>query len=215
MFKLHDKKTKLTCHVLQVSGDTEELAEELREMFITSMTNYGYTGFDHDIDNIFHYRSTYLYITDQESSNIVMVVRVTPRPTGTFLPFEMGLLEDGRSYKLTDAKAVADINTYTYVRGHYYAMPLITAGFGYCANMLNAQEAYCLFDEENDSIRDKYLSIRFKLSEEFPDPIIFQTFRKKKGDSDEPVRWRIMKWDYPTIKHYANLAKEFYDFEQL
>jgi hypothetical protein len=211
-FKLCNPQTDLTCNLIAVNRSTEALAEKLRDMFISSMTNYGYVGFSREIDNIFHYHSIYLYITDQRSEdNIIMVGRVTPRLDGKIVPFEMGTLKDKSSYTIKSSEPIVDINTFTYVKGHYErAMPLITAGFGHCASMLNAKKAYCLFDVENDNIRDKYLSIKFTLSEEFPDPVEFESFRKTIGDSSKPVSWRVMEWSDETIKYYADLAKEFY-----
>lgn len=212
MVKLYSHKTKLTCNLLKVNQQTEALSEKLRNIFISSMKRYGYIGFSREIDNLFHYCSTYLYITEQTPSKIVMIGRVTPRLAGRILPFEMGILEDGSSYTLqTRCEAVADINTFTYVKGYYEdAMPLLTAGFGYCAKLLNAQEAYCLFDVDNDRIKHKYLSVGFTLSDEFPLALVFPTFCKKQDDLIQPVRWRVMKWDYENIKYYADLAKEYY-----
>ena len=85
--KLYDPLNGLTCHFAPVDGTNDELVESVRDMFIASMNDYGYEGFSREIDNMFHMRSTYVYITD--ASKIVMTGRVTPRPAGTIVPFEM------------------------------------------------------------------------------------------------------------------------------
>ena len=178
-------------------------------MFIASMNNFGYVGFSHEIDNVFHKRSTYLYVT--ESNKVVMTGRVTVRPLGTIVPFEMGVREDGGSYRLDGKEPVVNINTYTYIRGYYEkAMPLLTAGFGHYSKSCNARRAYCLYDVTNEKIKRAYLSIGFVLSNRFPEPIHFPSFCRQIEGHLEPVRWRIMEWDYKTIESYAHTAEEHY-----
>ena len=207
--KLYDSATGLTCHQVPVDGTTDDLVEPVRDMFIASMNNFGYVGFSYKIDNVFHKRSTYLYIT--QSNRVVMTCRVTARPSGTIVPFEMGVLEGGDSYRLDEKEQVVDVNTYTYIRGHYeQAMPLLTAGLGHYSKSCNARRAYCLYDIANEKIKRAYLSIGFVLSSRFPEPIYFPTFCRQKGEHLEPVRWRIMEWDYETIKRHAGVAEERY-----
>lgn len=208
--KLYDHANGLTCHFVPVDDTTRDLAESVRDMFIASMNDYGYEGYDCEIDSMFHLRSTYVYVT--EAAKIVMTGRVTPRPPGTIVPFEMGLREDGGSYSLGDEEPVVDINTYTYVRGYYErAMPLLVAGFGYCSKGYNARRAYCLYDVENERIERAYLSIGFVFSKRFPELIHFPTFYKRKGDRLEPARWQIMEWDNETIEDQARIAVERYE----
>jgi hypothetical protein len=194
-----------------VDGTTDDLVEPVRDMFIASMDNFGYVGFSREIDNVFHVRSTYLYIT--ESTNVIMTCRVTPRPLGTIVPFEMGVREDGRSYRLDEEESVVDINTYTYIRGYFeLAMPLLAAGLGYYSKMCKARSAYCLYDVANEKIKRTYLSIGFVLSSKFPEPIHFPSFCKQIEGRLEPVRWRVMEWDYETIERQARSAVERYEF---
>jgi hypothetical protein len=208
--KLYDSANGLTCHFVPVDDTTRDLAESVRDMFVASMNDYGYEGFSREIDNMFHLRSTYVYIT--EATKIVMTGRVTPRPPGTFVPFEMGVREDGGSYSLDDGEQVVDINTYTYVRGYYErATPLLLAGFGYCSKSFNARRAYCLYDVENEKIERAYLSIGFVFSKRFPELIHFPTFYKRKGDRLEPARWQVMEWDNETIEGQARIAVERYE----
>ncbi|MDQ3797979.1 MAG: hypothetical protein M3384_00875, partial [Acidobacteriota bacterium] len=157
------------------------------------MNNFGYVGFSREIDNVFQARSTYLYITEAE--NVIMTCRVTPRPPGTIVPFEMGIRESGSFYRLADDEPVADINTYTYARGYYErAMPLLAAGLGYYLKIWNIETAYCLYDVANEKIKRAYMSIGFMLSDRFPEPIHFPTFYRQIGERLEPVRWQIMQW---------------------
>lgn len=208
--KLYDPANGLTCHFVRVDDTSLDVVESVRDMFVASMNDYGYEGFSREIDNMFHLRSTYVYIT--EAAKIVMTGRVTPRPTGTIVPFEMGLREDGGSYSLGDDEPVVDINTYTYIRGYYErAMPLLVAGFGYCSKSFNARRAYCLYDVENERIERAYLSIGFVFSKRFPEPIYFPTFYKRKGDRLEPARWQVMEWDNETIEYQARIAVERYE----
>lgn len=178
-------------------------------MFITSMANFGYVGFSREIDDVFHRRSTYVYIT--EAAKVVMTCRVTPRPAGGIVPFEMGLREDGGSYRLSDEERVVDINTYTYVRGYYEsAMPLLAAGLGYFSKACGARRAYCLYDVANEKIKRAYFSIGFVLSRRFPEPVHFPTFCRLVNGRLEPVRWRVMEWGYKTIEGHARTAVEDY-----
>jgi hypothetical protein len=207
---LFDHETGLTCHFTPVNGTSSDEVEAVREFFISGVNNFGYVGFSREIDNMFHVRSTYVYVTD--ATDIIMTGRVTPRPVGTIVPFEMGVREDGRFYSLKDQEFVVDINTYTYVRGHYErAMPLLTAGFGYCSKMFGARIAYCLFDIANKRIKRAYLSNGFVLSERFPEPVHFPSFCRKTQGRLDPVRWRVMEWDYRTIESQARIALQRYE----
>lgn len=209
--KFYDPINKLTCHFVPVNAATSHLVEPVRDMFINSMNNFGYVGFSREIDEVFHNRSTYIYVT--ESANVIMTGRITPRTHGTIVPFEMGLRDDGGSYKLNEEESVVDINTYTYVRGYYQkAMPMIAAGFGYYVKQCNTDKAYCLYDIENTKIKQAYLSIGFVLSERFPEPIYFPTFCRQVEDSLTPVRWRVMEWNHETIESQARAAMEQYEF---
>jgi hypothetical protein len=206
---LYDRRHGLTCCHVPVNNRTGELVESVRDMFITSMSNFGYVGFSREIDNIFHQRSTYVYIT--ESDKVVMTCRVTARPPGEIVPLEMGVREDGGSYRLTSEEPVVDINTYTYVRGYYEnALPLLTAGLGYYSKACGARRAYCLYDVANAKIKRTYFSIGFVLSQRFPEPIHFPTFCRQMDGRLEPVRWHVMEWDYETINRHAQTAVEDY-----
>lgn len=206
---MYDRKNGLTCCHVPVNSNTEDLVESVREMFIASMNIFGYVGFSREIDDVFHRRSTYVYVT--ESEKIVMTCRVTARPPGEIVPLEMGVREDGGSYQLTGDEQVVDINTYTYVRGYYEnAMPLLAAGLGYYSKARGARRAYCLYDVANAKIRRAYFSIGFVLSKRFPEPIHFPTFCRQLDGRLEPVRWRVMEWDYKTIDRHAQTAVEDY-----
>lgn len=206
---LYDRRNGLTCHQAPVNNTTNDLVESIRDIFIASMNNFGYVGFSREIDNMFHGRSKYIYIT--ELAKVVMTCRVTARPPGEIIPFEMGLRENGGSYHLTDEERVADINTYTYVRGYYeHAMPLLAAGLGHYLKAIHAQRAYCLYDVANEKVKRAYGSIGFALSNRFPEPIYFPTFCRQVNNHLEPVRWRVMEWDYETIKRHAHIAVEDY-----
>jgi hypothetical protein len=112
-------------------------------MYVARANEFGYVGFSYEIDDIFHLRSTYIYITEAEK--VVMVCRATPRPTGTFLPFEMGIREDGDSYKLDENEKAADLASYTHVKGYYQkAFPLLAAGMGRYLKAYGAPTAYSL-----------------------------------------------------------------------
>jgi hypothetical protein len=209
--KLYDPANGLTCHFVPVNDTTNDLVEPVRDMFVASMKNFGYVGFSHKIDNMFHNRSTYVYIT--EATKMIMTCRVTPRPVGTIVPFEMGVREDGGSYQLNEEEPIVDINTYTYIRGYYEkAMPLLASGLGYYVKTCNARRAYCLYDVRNEKIKRAYLSIGFVISNRFPELIHFPTFCRQTGDHLEPVRWRVMEWDDETIENHARTAVERYEF---
>jgi hypothetical protein len=207
---LYDPEHGLTCHRVPVDGTTDGLVEPVRDMFIASMTNFGYVGFSREIDDIFHRRSTYVYVTGQ-TGEVLMTCRVTPRDPGTIVPFEMGLKEDGGSYRLDQDEHVVDINTYTYVPGHYeHSMPLLVAGLGRFARSYCATSAYCLYDIANEKIRRAYTSVGFVLSERFHEPIHFPTFCREVEGQASPVRWRIMSWDEKTIEGHDRSARERY-----
>jgi hypothetical protein len=206
---LYDQGNGLTCHQVPVNSTTEDLVESVRDMFIASVNKFGYVGFSREIDDVFHRRSTYVYIT--EATKIVMTCRVTARPLGAIVPLEMGVREDGGSYHLTVGERTVDMNTYTYVSGYYeHAMPLLAAGLGHYSKACGARRAYCLYDVVNERIKRAYFSIGFVPSNRFPEPIHFPTFCRQKDGRLEPVRWRVMEWDYKTIKRHARTAVEDY-----
>jgi hypothetical protein len=206
---LYDQSSGLTCHQVPVNDATENLVTEVRDMFILSMSNFGYAGFSREIDDRFHWVSTYVYVTEGEK--VVMTCRVTARRPASIIPLEMGVRENGESYSLSGEERLVDINTYTYIRGYYqHAMPLLAAGLGYYSKECGARNAYCLYDVANEKIKRAYLSIGFALSDRFPEPIYFPTYCRETDGHLEPVRWRIMEWDHETIETYARLAIEVY-----
>lgn len=207
---LYDPVTELTCHRVPVDGTTRGLVEPVRGLFVACMSNFGYVGFSYEIDDVFHRRSSYIYITDS-AGNVIMTCRATRRDSGTVVPFETGLREDGRSYHLSDAPRVVEINTYTYVRGHYdHAMPLLVAGLGQHCKANAAEGAYFLYDVGNDRIRRSYLAVGFTLSERFPEPVHFNSFGRSIGGRLVPTRWRILEWSQETIEGHDRAARERY-----
>ena len=158
---LQDKEHGLTYYEVPVDGSTDALVEEIRNMFIARMKDFGYIGFSHDIDNEFHYRSTYVYVAN-EIGTIVMTSRITNRPIGKTIPFEMGIMENGNSYSLQSYENVIDINTYVHVKEYYeHSMPLLAAGFGRHLDNLGVEKAFCLYDVKNFIIKKAYISIGF------------------------------------------------------
>jgi hypothetical protein len=104
-----------------------------------------------------------------------------------------------------------DINTYTYVPGHYeIAMPLLVAGLGQFSKKWGATEAYCLYDVANERIKRAYLSVGFVLADRFPEPVHFPTFGRLVDGRLEPTRWRVMEWTADTIEDHARSAVERY-----
>lgn len=207
--KLYDRANGLTCHQVPVNATTDALVESVRDFYIASIKEFGYVGYSRKIDDVFHKRSTYVYIT--ESEKVVMLCRVTSPCPGEIVPLEMGIREDGGSYRLAEEEQVVDMNTYTYVRGYYeHAMPLLAAGLGHYAKAVGARSAYCLYDVTNEKIKRAYASVGFVLSERFPEPIHFPTYSRLINNRQEPVRWRVMEWDYKTIEAHAHDAGELY-----
>jgi len=210
---LQDKEHGLTYYEVPVDGFTDELVEEIRNMFIARMKDFGYIGFSHDIDNEFHYRSNYVYVAN-EMGAIVMTSRITNRPIGKIIPFEMGIMENGNSYSLESYENVIDINTYVHVKEYYeHSMPLLAAGFGRHLDNLGVEKAFCLYDVKNFIIKKAYISIGFIPSERFPEPIYFPTFCRRSRRTEnghKRVFWRIMEWDSTTIEHHSRIAKEKY-----
>ena len=212
---LHDPVKGLTYYEVPAEYTDGSLPEKIRGMFIDRMERYGYVGFSYIIDNKFHNRSTYVLVGDDEG-DIVMTSRITYRPPGSVIPFEDAERRNGGSYSLEESTKVVDINTYTYAKNRYKdAMPLLSAGLGRHANAQSAQCAFCLYDEQNNNIRDAYESIGFVLSSRFPEPIQFPTIRYRNPRSrdkcdPEPVFWRIMEWDAATILSHANRAENEY-----
>lgn len=207
--KLYDQVNGLTCHQVPVNATTDALVESVRDTFIASTKEFGYVGYSREIDDVFHKRSVYVYIT--QSEKVVMTCRVTTRSFGEIMPFEMGVREDGGSYHLAEEEQAVDINTYTYVRGYYeHAMPLLAAGLGHYSKAVGAQSAYCLYDVTNEKIKRAYVSIGFVLSNRFPEPIHFPTYCRLINDRLESVRWNVMEWDCKTIENHARDAGERY-----
>jgi hypothetical protein len=209
---LYDQKHDFTFYAVPAVRSENGLPEKIRNMFIARMERFGYVGFSYEIDNEFHYRSTYVLVGDADG-NIVMTSRVTLRPEGTMVPFEYGLRTNGESYKLEAGTQIVDINTYAYSKGHYEtAMPLLTAGLGLHVKAKGARGAFCLYDQRNQAIRDSYSSVGFVHSKRFPEPIYFPTFcyRRRPNRDIEQVFWRIMEWDEATIDAHAVRALKDY-----
>jgi hypothetical protein len=208
---LQDITTDLICHFVPVNNATEHLVSPVRDMFIESMNNFGYVGFSREIDDIFHRNSTYIYIS--EAGNVVMTARVTTRPLGAIIPFEMGIRESGGSYNLHCKEHIVDINTFTYVRGYCEsALPLMTAGLGCFTKACGAQRAYCLYDIANEKIKRIYNSIGFVQSEAFPEAVYFPTFYRARNGRLEPARWRVMEWSHETIERQAASGRRYRSF---
>ncbi|HSG38059.1 MAG TPA: hypothetical protein VLE27_00355 [Thermoanaerobaculia bacterium] len=138
---IYDKSNGLVCCCVPVAPATEELTRAVRSFYAERVTQFGYTGFSWEIDDIFHQRSVYLTVTDG-SGNLVMHCRGTHRPPGEVLPFEMASREDGSSYALDPEIPVMDFNTYTYQPGTYEAaMPLQIVSLGHYAKLQGARKA--------------------------------------------------------------------------
>ncbi len=69
------------------------------------MINYGYTGYDFEIDSAFHRNSVYFAITRPKLG--IVMTEPDHRPTSQGLPFEIGLRADGSSYRRTTDRAGA------------------------------------------------------------------------------------------------------------
>jgi hypothetical protein len=199
---LADREHNLDLHLVPMVDDTAQLCAEIRGLFVQTMINYGYTGYDFEIDSAFHRNSVYFAITRPELG-IMMTGRIT-RPTSQGLPFEIGLRADGSSYHRTKPESVLDVNTYTYLPGQYQmAMPLLCAGFCRYLKLADAQRSFCLYDLDNRKIERAYHQIGFVPSQEFPNPIYFPTFERLIGNSRVPVYWRIMEWAPESLEEHA------------
>lgn len=202
-----DHSSGLTCHFASVSSATRPLVEQLREMYVARAKEFGYVGFSYEIDDIFHRRSTYIYIT--EADKVVMVCRATPRPPGMFLPFEMGLREDGGSYKLGENEKAADLASYTHVKGYYQkAFPLLAAGMGRYLKAYGAPTAYSLYDIAHEKVEQVHFLNGWVPSSRFPEPVYFPTFCQHTGAGLKPVLWRVTEWDWERIAYLDRSASE-------
>lgn len=203
---LADREQKLELHLVPMVDETAQLCADIRGLFVQTMINYGYTGYDYGIDSPFHHNSVYFAITQPEQG-IVMTGRIT-HPTAQGLPFEMGLRPDGTSYRRTTAERVLDVNTYTYLPGHYQmAMPLLCGGFCRYLQLAGAHRSFCLYDLANQKIERAYHQIGFVPSHEFPEPIYFPTFERLVDTSRVPVYWKIMEWPPESVAHHAGRAE--------
>jgi hypothetical protein len=128
---INDPKTGLVCSCVPVTPATEEMTRAVRTFYVERVTQFGYTGFSWEIDDVFHQHSVYLVVSDG-NGNLVMTCRGTHRHLGDVLPFELALRDDGTSYVLDPDRLVMDFNTYTYQSGAYEtAMPLQIVGLGH------------------------------------------------------------------------------------
>ena len=125
---IHDPKNGLVCSCVPATPETESLTKAIRVFYAERVTQFGYTGFSWEIDDIFHRRSVYLVVSDG-AGNLVMTCRGTHRRPGEVLPFELALRDNGSSYVLDPGRPAMDFNTYTYQPGAYEgAMPLQIIG---------------------------------------------------------------------------------------
>lgn len=211
--EIYDHAKGLACHFIPVSSATEAFVEQFRKMYIARASEIGYVGFSYEIDDIFHLRSTYICITEAEKA--VMVCRVTPRPPGTILPFEMGVREDGGSYKLADNEKAADLAAYTHIKGHYQnAFPLLAAGMGRFLKAYDIPIAYSLYDIAHKKVEQVHLSNGWVPSSKFPAPVHFPTFCRQTDSGLEPVFWKITEWDYQRIAYLDHMATEHYQLAE-
>jgi|GEM_PF-2720042 len=205
---INDPKNGLVCSCVPVNPDTEELTRSVRSFYEERVTQFGYTGFSWEIDEVFHQRSVYLVVSDG-AGNLVMTCRGTHRRPGEILPLEMALREDGSSYVLDPDRPVMDFNTFTYQPGAYeIAMPLQIIGLGHYAKLQAARRAYCLYDIKNDRIRRAYTAFGWEHAPEFPDPIHFSTYGRIENGRFEPARWRVFEWTEETIDRHEREAQE-------
>jgi hypothetical protein len=205
--EIFDPSNGLTCHFVSVSSATQPLVDQLREMYVARADEFGYVGFSYEVDDIFHLRSTYIYVTNGEK--VVMVCRATPRPPGTFLPFEMGIREDGGSYKLGENEKAADLASYTHVKGYYQkAFPLLAAGMGRYLKAYGAPTAYSLYDLSHKKVEQIHLLNGWVPSSRFPEPVYFPTFCRHTDAGSKPVLWKITEWDSERITYLDRTASE-------
>lgn len=205
---IQDPATGFVCCRVSVRPETEVLTRALRAYYAERAAQFGYVGFSWEIDDIFHQRSIYIFVTDG-SGNLIMTGRGTHRRQSDGLPFEIAIRADGGSYTLDPTRPVVDFNTYTYQRGFYEtAMPLQIAGFGCYAKLLGAQRAYCLYDVKNDRILRAYSEYLWEPAPEFPDPIYFPTYGRMEEGHFVPTRWRVLEWTEETIERLDREARE-------
>ena len=55
---INDPKTGLVCSCVPVNPATEELTKSVRSFYVERVTQFGYTGFSWEIDDLFHRRWT-------------------------------------------------------------------------------------------------------------------------------------------------------------
>jgi hypothetical protein len=190
---LEDRAAGLTLYLVPYSQETEQLCAQIRHVFVRSMVNFGYAGYDYNFDAQFHRRSVYL-ATWHPKAGIVMTSRICPCMDGR-ASFELGLRADGTRYTRKSGEFVLDLTTYTFVRGYYeMAWQLQCAGLCRYITRLGAPRSFCLYDIENRRTERAYFEFGFTWCEEFPEAICFPSFQRTEVGKRRPVWWRIMEW---------------------
>ena len=201
---LEIEKDGYRVYVMAVNDQTKHWAEQAREVHKMHLKKGGYEGFSNQIDDEYHLVGSYfLVIKDNE---IVLTSRINERTKSSRFPFEMGQRPNGEHYVFQDKIPAVDINTYSGMLIHYsQAMPLLLAALGKYIDDLGAKRAFCLVDRENKVIQRMYHDSKFVYSTTFEEPIVFPSFLN--GLKQQPVEWKIMEWNEPTIKYYSELHR--------
>lgn len=197
---------------LPVNAETRTMADHLRKLHKERLEDKKYGGYCEEIDNEYHEVGTYFYVRNIKKNHISMGLRLNLRSQTKRFPFEMGTKANGERYCYKEkGKDVADLNTYSFKLGD--SKNVSETLFNCVASELKEEKitwACGLADIKSDAIIRIYTDLDFQPSEDYPDPVQFETFVHK--DSGLPVEWMIMEWNKQQIE---DRAKDFEDLRKI
>ncbi|MCG8465616.1 MAG: hypothetical protein MI750_12325 [Xanthomonadales bacterium] len=176
---------------LPVNPATNKQALYLRNLHKQRLHSAGYAGYSDDIDQEYHAQGTYFCAV--YGNIIATTMRANLRTSRNRFPFEMGLKADGTQHAFNQQYDAIDLNTYSLDRDYYkQATPVLFHLAAKFAIANNAKRVYGMADTSNGAIMRIYQGLRFGFSEDFAEPITFDSFVYEKDQ--KPVPWHIMEW---------------------
>lgn len=186
-------------HQIPVTPGTNEQALRLRNLHKTRLRDAGYAGYSDQIDQEYHAEG--IYFCAMYGDIVATTMRANIRTERNRFPFEMGYKADGSQHYFDKSFTAIDLNTYSLDRDYYKkATPVLFHLAAKFALSKNAKRVYGMADTNNGAIMRIYRGLNFDFSQDFAEPITFDSFIYK--ESQQPVAWHIMEWQ----EHDIDLA---------
>ncbi len=203
---LRDQTNGLTCYQTPVCRLDAAMAGRIKDYVMAGAARQHYEGFSLEIDNVFDPFSDYIYV-EGIGNRLIAALRLTRKTTGSRLPLELGLRDDGRRYRLAEKGGVADVNSFVFSTAR--ALPLLFSATARYASACGIAKAFCLVDEASQRMEQIYSAAGFEPSQSYPEKIYFPTFGRSEGGAFKPTYWSIMEIGPDRILEHSRAADKY------